>query len=545
MRNLYSTILLFSFLFLACSKNDAPNKPSDSGFALSSVKVGNQDLQINSKGIALSPEITIDFDETLASQDLSSTIQLLNADKATMASNVKLIDGGKRVSITPSKPLLALSKYEILIKNSLKSTSNNSLKQQYNIVFNTAIDQSDKFKRISEEELLNLVQKQTFSYFWDFAHPNSGMIRERNSSTETVTTGGTGFGLMAIVTAVHRNFITKAEGLARTKKIISFLKSADKYHGAFSHWYNGATGKTQPFSTKDNGADLVETSLLFQGLFVAREYFQDATVTADINAMYQAVEWNFFQNGQNVLFWHWSPSNAWEMNLKIQGWNESLITYVLAAGSSQHGIEKKVYDEGWTRNGQFKNGKSFFNLVLPLGPDQGGPLFTAQYSFLGINPIGLKDAHADYEEQVKNQTLINRAYCISNPKGYYGYSSSNWGLTAGDIPNGYSAMSASNDLGIISPTAALTSMAFTPKESKEALEFFYYKLGDRLWGQYGFKDGFSLDQAWFAESFISINQGPIIIGIENHRSKLIWNLLMKSPEVKNGLKKLGFTSPNI
>ncbi|MGB7527204.1 glucoamylase family protein [Sphingobacterium cellulitidis] len=545
MRNLYSTILLFSFLFLACSKNDAPNKPADSGFALSSVKVGNQDLQINSKGIALSPEITIDFDETLASQDLSSTIQLLNADKATMASSVKLIDGGKRVSITPSKPLLALSKYEILIKNSLKSTSNNSLKQQYNIVFNTAIDQSDKFKRISEEELLNLVQKQTFSYFWDFAHPNSGMIRERNSSTETVTTGGTGFGLMAIVTAVHRNFITKAEGLARTKKIISFLKSAEKYHGAFSHWYNGATGKTQPFSTKDNGADLVETSLLFQGLFVAREYFQDATVTSDINAMYQAVEWKFFQNGQNVLFWHWSPSNAWEMNLKIQGWNESLITYVLAAGSSQHGIEKMVYDEGWTRNGQFKNGKSFFNLVLPLGPDQGGPLFTAQYSFLGINPIGLKDAHADYEEQVKNQTLINRAYCISNPKGYYGYSSSNWGLTAGDIPNGYSAMSASNDLGIISPTAALTSMAFTPKESKEALEFFYYKLGDRLWGQYGFKDGFSLDQAWFAESFISINQGPIIIGIENHRSKLIWNLLMKSPEVKNGLKKLGFTSPNI
>src|SRR5690606_19743442 len=140
------------------------------------------------------------------------------------------------------------------------------------------------------------------------------------------------------------------------------------------------------------------------------------------------------------------------------GWNESLITYVLSAGSNKFSIDKKVYDEGWARNGQMKNGKRFFEMELPLGPDQGGPLFTAQYSFLGINPMGLKDAYADYEVQVKNQTLINRAYCISNPKGYYGYSSSSWGLTAGDISNGYSAMSPSNDLGIISPTAALTSM---------------------------------------------------------------------------------------
>jgi len=540
-----SFLFFFSLLFLACTKSNEPSPSPGNGFSVSSVAIANNALATNPKGIELLPEFILSFDENIADQDLNSLVQILNAEKATISSEVKLMDGGKKISIKPNKSLSPLSKYEILIKNSLKSISNSNLKQQFNFPFNTAIDQSDKFKRISEDELLTLVQKQTFAYFWDFAHPNSGMIRERSTSNETVTIGGTGFGLMALIVGVNRNFISKTDGLERTKKIVSFLKSADRYHGAFSHWYNGSTGKTQPFSEKDNGADLVETSLLFQGLIASREYFQDATLTADINSLYNAVEWNFFQNDQKVLFWHWSPSNAWEINLKIQGWNESLITYVLAAGATNHAIEKSIYDEGWANNGVIKNGKTFFNYVLPLGPDNGGPLFTAQYSFLGINPTGLKDVYADYELQVKNQTLINRAYCISNPNGFYGYSAQNWGLTAGDIPNGYGAQSPNNDIGIIAPTAAISSMAFTPKESKEALEFFYYKLGDKLWGKYGFKDGFSLDEPWFADSYIAIDQGPIIIAIENHRSQLIWNLLMKSPEVKNGLKKLGFNSPNI
>jgi hypothetical protein len=540
-----SFIFIISLLFLGCSKSNDPSPTPNDGFAVNSVAIGNNALTTNPKGIELAPEFIITFDETIADQDLANSIQLLNADKATIPATIKLIDAGKKVTIKPNANLSPLSKYEILIKNTLKSTSNSTLKMQFNFPFNTAIDQSDKFKRISEDELLTLVQKQTFAYFWDFAHPTSGMIRERSSSNETVTIGGTGFGIMAIIVGANRNFISKNEGLERTKKIVAFLKSADKYHGAFSHWYNGGTGKTQPFSEKDNGADLVETSLLFQGLIAAREYYQDPNLSTDINSPFNAVEWSFFQNGQKALYWHWSPSHAWDMNLKIQGWNESLITYVLAAGAANHAIEKSVYDEGWAKNGSIKNGKSFFNYVLPLGPDHGGPLFTAQYSFLGINPTGLKDAYGDYELQVKNQTLINRAYCISNPKGYYGYGNNNWGLTAGDIPNGYGAQSPNNDIGVIAPTAALSSMAFTPKESKEALEFFYYKLGDKLWGKYGFKDGFSLHEPWFAESYIAIDQGPIIIAIENHRTQLIWNLLMKSPEIKNGLKKLGFTSPYI
>lgn len=543
MRNFF--LLFFTLIIISCSKSNDSNPTTGYDFAISNITFANEPLLNNHKGIELQPEFIISFEEVIENQDLGSYIQILNSDKSIISSTVKMIDEGKTVSVKPTGNLSSISKYEILVKKTLKSTTNKSLNQQYNYGFNTAIDSSDKFKRISEEELLNLVQKQTFSYFWDFAHPISGMIRERNTSNETVTTGGTGFGLMAIITGVHRNFINKVEGLERTKKIVSFLKSADKYHGAFSHWYNGQTGKTQPFSEKDNGADLVETALLFQGLLASREYFQDASLTEDINKLFNAVEWNFFQNGQNALFWHWSPDYNWELNLKIQGWNESLIVYALAAGANNHSIDKSVYDEGWARNGAMKNGKTFFDLLLPLGPDYGGSLFTAQYSFLGINPLGLTDAFADYELQVKNQTLINRAYCISNPKGYYGYSGDNWGLTAGDIPNGYGAQSPSNDIGVIAPTAAISSMAFTPVESIAALEFFYYKLGDKIWGEYGFKDGFSLDEPWFAESYLAIDQGPIIIGIENHRSKLLWDLLMKSPEIKKGLTKLGFSSPNI
>ena len=538
------TNYLFLLLIFGCSKSESNNPIPINTFTLKEAKLNNSLLSTNPKGIPLNTEIILNFDENISSSNINQLIQLQDSKFATLNTSVSSVNE-TTIKIKSNSPLTALSTYHLILHKDLKSVNGASLNQQYNYTFNTAIDSTDKFNRVSDDELLTLVQKQTFKYFWDLAHPNSGMIRERNTSGETVTTGGTGFGLMAIVTAIHRNFITRTEGLDRVKNIVTFLKKADKYHGAFSHWYNGSTGKTQPFSTKDNGADLVETSLLFQGLLAAREYFNDTQLTQDINKLYAEIEWSFFQNGQKALFWHWSPTYGWEMNLKISGWNESLITYVLAAGSDNHSIEKEVYDEGWTRNGAMKNGKSFNNIILPLGPDYGGPLFTSQYSFLGINPIGLKDSYADYEQQVKNHTLINRAYCIQNTKGYYGYSSENWGLTASDIPNGYTASSPSNDLGIIAPTAALASMAYTPTESKAALNFFYYKLGDKLWSDYGFKDAFSLDQAWFADSYLAIDQGPIIVGIENHRSKLIWNLVMKAPEIKKGLQKLGFTSPNL
>jgi hypothetical protein len=313
---------------------------------------------------------------------------------------------------------------------------------------------------------------------------------------------------------------------------------------------NGATGATIPFSPLDNGADLVETSYMMQGLLCARQYFNSASDSAEvklrqsINDLWNGVEWSWFrQNGQNVLYWHWSPDKGWAINLPVRGWDEALIVYVLAASADSGAIPKIVYEEGWARNGAMKNGHAYFGVRLPLGPSMGGPLFFAHYSFLGINPHGLSDAYADYWEQNTAQAEINYAYCMANPQQYNGYSAWCWGLTASDDNiSGYAAHApGNNDVGVISPTAAIASIPYTPVKSMDALKFFYYILGDKIWGQYGFTDAFNLTKVWFADSYLAIDQGPEIIMIENYRSGLLWNLFMSCPEIKRGLKKLGFS----
>lgn len=407
-------------------------------------------------------------------------------------------------------------------------------------------------KNLTDDQLLDLVQKQTFRYFWDFAHPVSGMARERSNvafeyGNEVVTTGGTGFGIMATIVASERKFITREQAAARTKKIVDFLWKADMFHGAFPHWLNGETGKTIRFSPKDDGADIVETSFLFQGLLTAGQYYNaDNATERDIRNkilwMWEGIEWDWFTQNQNVLYWHWSPNNGWSMNHQIRGYNECLITYILAASSPKHAISKKVYDEGWAMSNTFFNGKKFNDITLPLGFDGGGPLFFSHYSYLGLDPRGLKDRYADYWEQNKNHTLINRAYCIENPKNYKGYSAKSWGLTASDSWQGYAAHSPTEDLGVITPTAALSAFPYTPEYSMQALRHFYEDMGDRLWTEYGFADAFSEQHNWVAKSHLAIDQGPIIVMIENYRSGLLWKLFMSSPDVQKGLKKLEFSS---
>ena len=410
-------------------------------------------------------------------------------------------------------------------------------------------------KNLTDDQLLDLVQKQTFRYFWDFGHPISGMARERSNKSfdygdEVVTTGGTGFGIMATIVASERKFVTREQAAARTKKIVDFLWKADMFHGAFPHWMNGATGKVIRFSPKDDGADLVETSFLFQGLLTARQYYTaDNAVENDIRNkilwMWEGIEWNWFTQQQHVLYWHWSPNNGWSMDHQLKGWNECFITYVLAASSPKFAIDKRVYDEGWANSNTFFNGKKYFGITLPLGFDFGGPLFFTHYSFLGLDPRGLKDNYADYFEQNKSHTLINRAYCIENPKHYKGYGENSWGLTASDSWQGYAAHSPTEDLGVISPTAALSAFPYTPEYSMKALKHFYFDLGDKIWGEYGFVDGFSEEHNWYAKSYLSIDQGPEICMIENYRTGLLWKLFMSSPDVKRGLNKLGIESPAI
>lgn len=407
---------------------------------------------------------------------------------------------------------------------------------------------------LTDEQLLELVQKQTFRYFWDFGHPVSGLSRERSNVSydygdEVVTTGGTGFGIMAMVVAVERKWIMREAAVDRLLKMINFLRKADHYHGIFPHWLNGATGKTVPFSRKDDGGDLVESSYLFQGLLTARQYFnldtpKERELRDKINWTWNEAEWDWYtQGGRNVLYWHWSPNNGWSMNFEIRGFNECLITYVMAASAPRYPIKPDVYHQGWVNSWFFRNGKEFYGIKLPLGFDYGGPLFFSHYSFLGLDPRGLKDRYADYWEQNKNHTLINREHCIRNPKNFKGYGADSWGLTASDTYNGYNAHSPDNDWGTISPTAALSAFPYTPEYSMQALRHFYYKLGDKLWGQYGFVDAFNETQNWYAKSHLAIDQGPIIVMIENYRTGLLWKLFMSCPEIKEGLKKLDFQSP--
>ena len=406
-----------------------------------------------------------------------------------------------------------------------------------------------RIETLTDDELLDLVQSRTLKYFFDFAHPNSGMIRERDTSGDVVTTGGTGFGVMALIAGAERGFISRADAYGQIRKITDFLGRVARFHGAYAHWYNGATGAVQPFSEKDDGGDLVETSLLFQGMLTAKEYFADgsaeeAALAEDIDKLWREIEWtHYLKDGK--LMWHWSENYGFEMNLAITGWNEAMITYVLAGCSPTYPIDKSVYFNGFQNGGNMGGNAAYYGYHTLVGDGMDDPLFFAHYSFLGLDPRGLKDeVCADYFQNNKNHTLIHRSYCIENPKGFVGYGAYLWGLTASDCPvEGYMAHSPNSDNGTISPTAALSSMPYTPEESMEVLEHLYRDLG--MMGEYGFYDAVNLSvetDKQIVKSFLAIDQGPIVVMIENCRSQLLWNLFMDNPDIRRGLPRLGFSS---
>lgn len=550
----YSIAIWVAVSLMACSKSGDKGNPVPVIKQPAMVNIlldGNSFSQLK-YNTRLQPGIQVDFSEPLASATVATAVQLKSMAGESATLNITLQHHDSSLLIRPAASLKALQRYTLSISNSLQSASGGALTAAISKSFQTQIDSAAKFPVLADDDLLNLVQQKTFRYFWDQAHPVSGLARERKGSGDLVTTGGSGFGLMAIVTGIHRNFITRAAGLARLNMIVDFLGTkAQRFHGAYPHWLNGATGAVIPFSTKDDGADLVETSYLVMGLLTARQFFDgtdpvETSLRTAITAICDSVQWNWFTKaGQNLLYWHWSPNYNWDMNLPIKGWNECLITYVLAAGSAQYGIPASVYNNGWAGNGSngFLNGQQYYGIKLPLGPAYGGPLFTGQYSFLGLDPNGLKDAYAAYDEQCKSQALIQYQYAIANPNQNFGYSAKVWGLTASDIPGGYDASSPTHDLGVIAPTAALGSMPFTPDQSLAALRFYYEVLGDKIWTEDGFMDAFSLKDLWYSNSYLAIDQGPILLMIENYRSGLLWNLFSSSPELKTGLTRLGFTAP--
>jgi hypothetical protein len=413
--------------------------------------------------------------------------------------------------------------------------------------FSTSVE--SKTQTMTDEQLLDMVQSRTFRYFWDYAHPTSGIARERsNENPNTCTSGGTGFGLASFPVAVERGWITRAEAVDRMVKIVSFLEIADRFHGVFPHWMDGNTGNTLPFSQFDDGADLVETAFLMQGLLICRQYFNQNTpletaIRDVITGLYNGVEWDWFRkNNSNVLYWHWSPNYAWQMNFPLRGFNETQIVYLLAVASPTHPVPASLYNTGWAAN-NYANQAIHFGHKIFCGPYGGGPLFFAHYSYIGFDPRNKKDNFCNYFTRNRNHGLIQQAYMMANPENHVGYTADCWGLTASDDPLvGYLAHNIypADDNGTISPTAALSNMPYTPEESMAALRHFYRLQGEHLWGKYGFYDAFNLDQNWTAPSYLAIDQGPIVAMIENNRTGLPWSLFMANPEILPALDAIGF-----
>ena len=485
--------------------------------------------------------IEINFSSPLDATSITAqNIQIIGPNNPPVSFSLQ--DSDKKLLITVAQPLQHFTRHRLYLSDQVRGKAGEAF-ILYVREFFTAIDPTPKFPVVSDNALLTLVQQQTFKYFWDFGHPVSGLARERNTSGDLVTTGGSGFGLMAIIVGMDRGFITRPDGVLRLKKIVSFLEAANRFHGAWPHWINGNTGSVIPFGTKDNGGDLVETSFLIQGLLTFRQYLQPADTAGNnlirrITKLYETVEWDWYRkNSSNVLYWHWSPTYQWDLNFALSGYFEEQITYFLAAASPTHSIPKSVYTNGFAKNGAIVKNNTYYGYLLPL--ESPSPLFWVHYSYLGLNPH-FTDDYANYWTQNVNASLINHAYCVANPRNWVGYRDECWGLTSSDNQMGYSAHSPGNDLGVIAPTAALSSFPYTPVESMKALKFFYYTIGDKTWGTYGFYDAFNTTAGWYANSYLAIDQGPIVVMIENYRTGLLWNLFMSSPEVQPAMTKLNF-----
>lgn len=428
---------------------------------------------------------------------------------------------------------------------------------------NQSNDTSPVEEQLTDEQLLDLAQKDALKYFWDYAETNSKLARERyhveqtNLDENLVTTGGSGFGLMTILVGIERGFVPRDEALTRLNTALTFLENADRFHGAWPHWMNGTNGNVVPFGADDDGGDIVETSFLCQGLICVREYFKNGTPAEQALAikadnLWKGVEWNWYTKGENVMYWHWSPNFEWIKNFKLEGYNECLITYVIGAASPTHPIPAAAYHQGWARNGNIVSAGTSYNLPKIFnynGTSTIGPMFWAHYSYLGLDPRGLSDQYANYWTLTQNHAKIMNAYCIANPLGWNGYSENCWGLTASysrnnDSSTGYSAHQPNNDRGVISPTAALSDFPYTPTESMKALRFFYEnsEWKDRLIGTAGPYDAFSPHHDWVTKRYLAIDQGTIVPMIENYRTGFLWNLFMQAPEVQTGLQNLGFSS---
>ena len=421
-------------------------------------------------------------------------------------------------------------------------------------------------REFSDDELLTMVQEACFRYYWDGAHPNAGMALEiRPGDENLVALGASGFGVMSLIVGTDRGFVTRDQGADRVLKIARFLSRADRYHGAWPHFLDGRTGKTAAyFGRYDDGGDLVETAFMMQGLLTARQYFDRDTpaekeIRDTVTGLWKGVEWDWYRKDPkgDFLYWHWSADHGWYIGHPLVGWNETMIVYLLAIASPTHPVPASLYYSGWagqsetavhyrqawsrtTEGDHYVNGHEYYGIKLDVGEGTGGNLFFTQFSFLGFDPRGKRDRFTNYFDNNRNLALINRAYCIENPRHFKGYGSDCWGLSAG-INSGGGMPQPNADNGTICCSAALGEFPYTPVESMKALKHFYRDLGARTWGIYGFYDGFNESQSWFQPVWMGLNQAQIVAMIENYRTGLLWRKFMSNAEIQPALNSIGFS----
>lgn len=432
----------------------------------------------------------------------------------------------------------------------------------FNIAYALPGDTTRKMSFANDDEFLTYIQHQYFKYVWDAGLPNSGLSRVRmiaedpDRDKNTITIGSSGFGITGVIVGIERGFIARKEGVARLRKIAGFLEHTDRYHGMWSHWINDSSGKTMPFanpSSKDNGGDVVESAFLAQGILVARQYLlkgdkKDKALAARYDKLWKGMEWSWYtKDKEDVLYWHWSPDYGWEKKFPLQGYNETLAVYLLGAASPTYPIPRAAYYKGWERNGAIVSDTTLYGInpvvVHNSGKGYVGPLFWTAFSFVGFDPKGLKDSVGiDYFKVCAAQARIQQAYCIANPKGFKGYGANCWGFSAGYSARGYKAHSTKTDLGVITPSGTLAAMPFAPDAVLPALKHFYYDLGDKLWGPYGFYDAYVAGEDRVVRNYLANNECAVVPMIENYRTGLIWNLFMSAPEIGTALHTLGFTA---
>lgn len=420
-------------------------------------------------------------------------------------------------------------------------------------------------RAFSDDELLEMAQEACFRYYWEGAHPVAGMGLEIvPGDRDLVAVGGSGFGVMALLVGAERKFVTREQCAQRILQIVRFLQNADRFHGAWPHFLHGDSGRVYPYFGKyDNGGDLVETAFMVQGLLAARQYFDrdlavEQEIRETITKLWQEVEWDWYLKTPEspCLYWHWSPDHGWYISHPLVGWNETMIVYLLAIASPTHGVPASLYHSGWagqadyavqyrrywsrtTQGDHFVNGNSYYGFKLEVGEGSGADLFFTQFSFMGFDPRGKRDAYADYFINNRNIARINRAYCIENPRKHQGYGADCWGLSAG-INSGGGRPQPRDDNGTICCSAGVGSMPYTPAESLAVLKHFYRDRGAKVWGEYGFHDGFNESEQWFEPVWMALNQAVITVMIENHRSGLIWRCFMRNPEIAPALTRIGF-----